>query len=57
MDIREFVEYLESAFESLEEDISFDGPYTDAVMRFPDDVIEIPFEDGQRFRLSIEKIT
>lgn len=57
MDVREFANLLESALESLEEDTSFDGPYTDSMLRFPDGTFEIPFEDGQRFRLVIEKIT
>jgi hypothetical protein len=56
MDKATFIDHLREALESLENDLRFDGPYTDEIEEFDDGDIEIPFDDGSRIRLTIEAL-
>ena len=55
MDISTFIEHLREAIETLENDLQYGGPYADE-FEVDDDVVEIPFDDGSRIRLTIEKV-
>ena len=50
-----FIDHLREAIESLENEPTFDGPYTDA-FEFFDGGVVIPFDNGSVFRLTIEKL-
>ena len=56
MDEKEVARFLQAAIDSLEEDIGFDGPYTDIIKTFEDGIntgLIIPFEDGSEFKVTI----
>jgi len=54
MDIKTFAAHIGEALESLENELSYAGPYSDMV-ELDDDVMTIPFDDGSKFRLVIER--
>ncbi|MCD6163142.1 MAG: hypothetical protein J7K40_12115 [candidate division Zixibacteria bacterium] len=54
MNVETFIEHLKEAIESLENEASFDGPYTDVITHVSDGVYYVPFEDGSTIRLSVE---
>lgn len=56
MDVETFIEHLKEAFESLENEAAFDGPYTDAITHASDGVYYVPFDDGSTIRLSVENL-
>ena len=56
MDEKEVARFLQAAIASLEEDMGFDGPYTDTIKIFKDGWntgLVIPFEDGSEFKVTI----
>lgn len=55
MNEKTFLDHLQEAFDALEGALDFEGTFTDAFEPTKDGVI-IPFEDGSRFKLIIEKI-
>jgi len=54
MDRCAFIDHLREAFETLENDLRFEGPYADEFELFDGGVV-IQFDDGSRIRLTIEK--
>lgn len=61
---KEVAEFLEAAIQSLENEMGFDGPYTDSIKTFKDAGIltkstglVIPFEDGSVFQITIVNST
>jgi len=55
MDKNAFIDHIREAFETLENDLMFDGPYADEFEKF-DGGVTIPFDDGSKFRVTIEEI-
>ncbi len=55
MDKATFIDHLREAIESLENELTFNGPYADA-FEFFDDGVVIPFDDGSAFRVTIELV-
>jgi len=53
-------EFLREAMELLQEDLDFDGPYTDEIKTFKEAGVSsspyglvIPFEDGSEFQVTV----
>jgi len=53
MDVKTFIEHLQESISSLENELTFPGPYADE-FEIVDDGVIIPFDDGTRFRLHIQ---